>query len=657
MTLLGYGGSILYVDLSRGEIRKEPLDTELANDYIGGWGINNRLAYDLVRPDVDPLSAENFIFLGAGVFSGTLIPGSAELAVTTKFPINGAFATGSGGGHMPYMLKTSGYDNVAITGRAEKPCYLKILDDNVELCDASDLWGMDCAETIDILRRRHDPCSIIPIGPAGENLVRISVCQTDRLGTVGSGGLAAVMGSKNLKAIVACEGTKGVEIADRKEFLRIVDVLLERMVKWPGRERVLQSGLTGELLTPGGPVGMGSRKNFTCAVIPDAGEDPRVEMFERHLNVRSPIACAGCPMADKERISLPDGKYANLLSYTTHILVSGKWGVRSWTEAYDTAVMRNDIANRYGIDLLLFDRMYSFLAYLCDLGIIGKEDTDGIELNGEMEDDLDTYLKLLKMTAHREGFGDAIADGILEAARRIGKGAENHAIPVQVKGRTMVTDARGIGLGTMQLTQVLDPRGAHVGAGGGIAYFPGRPPSDFVRHGDRLGVPDEAVERIVTSDSVNVGRWLRYSHDMFSLFDCLGMCMRAPIARFYHVNTFAELYTALTGIPTSAPELMKVGERCWNLHKALNVRAGSKEEDLRPPKMWFTPLKGPKGEEYPLMDYYGTRALTEEDVDGLIEDYYDERGWDPKTGIPTKEKLVELKLEDIAEDLSGSGRL
>ena len=282
MTVPGYGGSILHVDLSRGEIRKEPLRPELRNNYIGGWGINNRLAYDLVPPHVDPLAPENAIILGAGAFSGTIIPGAAEFLVTTKFPINGAFATGSGGGHMPYMLKTSGYDNVVITGRAARPVYLKILDDDVELCDASDLWGKDCAETIDVLRNRHDPCSIVPIGPAGENLVKASVCLIDGLGTVGSGGLPAVMGSKNLKAIVACEGNEGVEPADRLALVRIVDALLERMAKWPGRETLMQRGLTGELLTPGGPSGLKTKKNYTYADPTQFSDDDRREMLEAY---------------------------------------------------------------------------------------------------------------------------------------------------------------------------------------------------------------------------------------------------------------------------------------------------------------------------------------------------------------------------------------
>jgi len=528
------------------------------------------------------------------------------------------------------MLKTCGCDNVVITGRADKPVYLKILDDDVELCDASDVWGKDYVETDDVLRRRHEPCSIVPIGPAGENLVKVSVCLIDKLGSVGSGGLPAVMGSKNLKAIVVGEGSQPVKMASRSKLLRTVNALLERMANWPGRERLLQGGFTGDILTPGaGPsAGLGN-------------EEDRKATLERHLRVRKGLACAGCPMADKERIILPDGKYTGLVGYTTHVMLTGRGEGMTAVEAYDAAVMRDDLANRYGIDLLLFGSLLAFVTSLYERGIITKEDTGGIELKG----DLDTQLKLIKMTAYREGFGEVLADGLLEAARKIGKGAEDYALPLQVKGRTIVVDARGIGLGTMQLTQVVDPRGSHASTGGGIAYMPGRPPSDFVRHADRLGVPDEAVERIVGTTTVNIARWLRYSQDLFSLYSCLGMCMRAPIARFYHVNTFAQLYTELTGRETSASELMKAGERSWNLHKALNVRAGFGREDDRPPKVWFTPLKGPGGEEYPLVDYHHSQVLTEADFANIIEDYYDERGWDKQTGIPTHEKLEELGME------------
>ena len=630
MTTPGYGGSILHVDMTSGEVRKEALAPELIKKFVGGWGISNKLAYDQVPPDVDTLAPENAIIIGAGPFSGTIIPGASELLITTKFPINGAFATGSGGGRMPHMLKTCGYDNVVITGRAARPVYLKVLDDDVELCDAADIWGKDCVETDDVLRRRHEPCSIVPIGPAGENLVKVSFCQIDKLGSVGSGGLAAVMGSKNLKAIVVCEGTQPVRIASRPKFVRTVDALLERMAGWPGRERLMQGGFTGDILTPGaGPVaGLGN-------------EDYRKATLERHLQVRKGLACASCPMADKERITLCDGEYAGLVGYTSHVMLGGQTAGMTAAEAYDTAVMRDDLANRLGIDLILFGSLVSFATSLYERGIITKEDTGGIELKR----DLDTELKLMKLTAHREGFGEVLADGILEAARKIGRGAEQYALPLQVKGRTMVVEARGIGLGTMQLTQVVDPRGSHASAGGGIAYAPGRPPSDFVRHSDRLGVPAEAVERIVGPTSVNIARWLRYAQDLFSLYSCLGMCMRAPIARFYHVNTFAQLYTELTGIETSAAELMKAGERSWNLYKLLNIRAGFGREDDRPPGAWFTPLKGPGGDEYPLVDYHHTRVLTEADFDGIIEDYYDERGWDKKTGIPTPQKLEELGLE------------
>ena len=239
MSTYGFAGKILYVDLTSGKTRTEPLDKDLIKKYIGGRGINHKLAHDLIPADTDPLSPENLIILGAGPFSGTVLPGCTELVATTKFPLNNAFATASGAGRFSLMLKTAGYDHVVISGKAKKPVYLKICDNDVELCDASDLWGKDSCDTTDELRKRHEPCSIIPIGQAGENLVKASVTMIDKVGTLGSGGFPAVMGSKNLKAMVAVEGSHGIKIMDRKRFMKIVEGLLERMNTFESPTRLL----------------------------------------------------------------------------------------------------------------------------------------------------------------------------------------------------------------------------------------------------------------------------------------------------------------------------------------------------------------------------------------------------------------------------------
>ncbi|MBE0414992.1 MAG: hypothetical protein IBX36_00420 [Dehalococcoidia bacterium] len=638
MEIPGYAGSILYVDLTSGQIRKEPLDPEMVRALIGGWGINNRLAYDLIPPDADPLSPENAILIGTGPFSGTIVPGSAELLVTSKFPLNGSFATACGGGNFALMLKTSGYDHVVISGRAEKPVYLKILDDDVELCDAGGLWGRDTFETVDELRERYDPCSVIPIGQAGENLVKVSVTAIDKGGTLGSGGLPAVMGSKRLKAIVAVQGTRGVRVAHRLKLRKVVDEMLDSIMNYRLRPTLIQGGLLA-MTASWTAVTAKISQNYT-----EISFAPGHDVREIHNRVRKPIACASCPMADKELNRLSEGPFAGMTTYMTHFGFSGQGG-ESALEEHNRSVRFRDAANRYGICLFCFGVVKDLMAYLYEQGIITKEDTGGIEL----VDDFDTNMKLLEMTAYREGFGDVLAEGILGAARRVGKGAEDHA--VHIKGYYLLGDPRITGLGTPDIAQIVHPARSGGCAGiagslGSASYNPGRPIEQWVREAEKIGIPGDAMERAFTTTSFNPGRLTKYTEDWYSLSNCLGRCHRLYINRFFTVRNIAELYSAVTGVETTPAELYKVAERAWNLFKVLNVRAGFERKDDRPPKVWFTPLKG-EGTEFPLMDYYKTTVLTEADVDRILDDYYEERGWDKKTGTPTPPKLRELGLEEL----------
>jgi len=611
MDIPGYAGSILYVDLTKGKTRNEPLDLQLMKAFIGGYGINNKLAYDLIPPDVDPLSPDNAIIIGAGPFAGTIVPGSGKVIVTTRFPLNGAVATAHGGGAFALMLKTSGYDHVVISGKADKPVYLNIVDNDVELCDAMDLWGQDTFETVDELRMRHEPCSVIAIGQAGENLVNISVACVDKCGTIGTGGLPAVMGSKNLKAVVASQGTKGVRVAHRLRLQRLVDDMLRRIMSWPGRQALLEDGMM-----------------------------PSVVFGELHRKTFRPLACPSCPLADKEVNRLAEGPYAGMVTYMTHFLAR-EFGGGSTVDQFNWAMKYTDALNRYGVCMLDFSYLLSLMSDLYAGGIITKEETGGIEI----KDDFDTTMKLLQMTAYRQGFGDLIADGIVGATQRIGKGAENYAS--HIKGRSVLYDPRVMGLGTMEFEPLTTPRGSHVGAAGSPSYAPGRTPDDFARHCERMGAPDDAVRRAVGTTSFNPGRFSRWSEDWHALFGCLSLCNRSQVNRFYHVKTIAELYSAVTGLELTPTDLMKAAERAWNMAKVINVRAGFGRKDDRPPQSWFTPLKGEDGKESPLMDYFRTTVFTEADIDRFLDDYYDERGWDKGSGAPTPAKLKELGLEWI----------
>jgi aldehyde:ferredoxin oxidoreductase len=606
---------VLYVNLSDGSSRVEPIDPSLPRDLIGGYGINNKLAYDLMRPGTDPLSPENLIIIGAGPFAGTLVPGSAKVVITTRFPINGAFATAAAGGSFALMLKSVGYDHVIISGRASKPVFLRLTEENPELVEAGELWGMDAYETDDALRRRYEPCSIIPIGPAGENLVRSSVAFVDKAGTIGRGGLPAVMGSKNLKAIVVQLGKVPVRVVDRLTFHRLANSLHDRIMRWPNRQLIQDNGL---MPAPS-------------------------DMAEVHRRTRRPLACPSCPLADKVMVCLDEGPYAGLRTYMPH-LSTYRFSARNSTEAYEQSIKYSDALNRYGIGGTNFSGIFHSIVDLYRQGIITREDTGGIEL----KNDIETALELIRMTAYRQGFGEVLAEGPAAVERLIGERAIGSI--AHIKGNAIVYDPRLGGLGTMEFEEITTPRGAHVAAAGSPSYNPGRSLADFIRHGQRMGVPEEALKRLEESGVFNPGRYSKYSEDWYALFNCLSLCNRAQVNRFYHIDTISALYEAVTGIKSSPKELMQIAERAWTIGKLLSVREGFDRRHDHAPEAWFHPLMR-SGEEHRITDYDRTVELTRKDIERFLDDYYEERGYDRESGLPTRETLRKLGLENMAEGL------
>jgi aldehyde:ferredoxin oxidoreductase len=265
----------------------------------------------------------------------------------------------------------------------------------------------------------------------------------------------------------------------------------------------------------------------------------------------------------------------------------------------------------------------------------------------ELDRSMNTLLKLTEMIAFRKGFGDILADGIVGASRRIGKGVEKYVQNV-IKGQSLFSDPRITGLGPLQFEMLVYPgRALGVAAAmGAPSYSPGWPMKELIKQAQRCGMPEEAIERIYSEDSFSVGRMAKHGEDFFHLFDMLGQCHRLYISRFYSMDILAELYSAVTGNETTAADLKKTSERAWNLWKVLNCNAGFDRKDDEPPAVWFQPLRGADA-EYTLKDYFLKKELTRADVDGMLDDYYDEHGWDKKTSCPTPEKLEELGLGNL----------
>ncbi|MDY7036625.1 MAG: aldehyde ferredoxin oxidoreductase C-terminal domain-containing protein, partial [Thermodesulfobacteriota bacterium] len=579
---------------------------------------------------------ENTIIIGTGPFNGTTIPGSSELMVTYKSPLNGAFSYSCGGGRFGAFLRSSGYDHAVITGRSDRPVYLIIKDEIIQLHDASDLWGRDSFETTDFLRQRHEPCSVIPIAQSGENLVSISVTHVDKGGTVGSGGLTAVMGSKNLKAIVAVMGTKGIEIAHPERLKKIVDEILARVNSYKHRQEMMSGGAMA-MTTGWVPEGIIIKNSSTLISYPEDIKEIQSKIYEIHKKSRKKIACISCPMSDKDRIDLPerdmtiyDTALMSELALMTTSTAFGHTNSTSPHDRYADVLSYIDRLNRYGIDRLYsFSGLADFAISLFEDGIITKNDT-GMEFNRE----LSTLMQIAKIIALREGFGDVLADGAVSAARKIGSNAEKYLQNV-IKGQFAVFDPRLSGLGPMQFGQLTFPGRCFgvAGAMGAPTYSPGWPVDAFLKQSMRCGVPVEAMGRIFTEDSFNPARLAKHAEDFYCLFNMFGLCHRLYMSRFFSLEILAELYSAVTGIETESTDLKAASERVWDLWRLINYHAGFDRKDDEPPEIWFQPLKGEK-KDYTLTDYYNKRDLNKDDIEGFLDDYYEERGWDIQKGLP-----------------------
>ncbi len=659
METYGYSGKILYVDLSTGEIKTKDIDPDMAKRFIGGIGINMRLAYDSLKRGIDPLSPDNIIVIGAGPFVGTRLSSTSRCSILTKYPLTGAVAYADCGMGFSRRIKYAGYDHVVITGQAEKPVYLKVSDDdNVEKCDAKHLWGKGILDTTDTLWDKYGKAySVISIGQAGENHVKLALALVDKISTAGKAGLGAVMGSKNLKAIIA-NGTKRVKVADQEKFRDVIEHMptarkldpkygdymgdpdaIKKFGKFPmAEEWVKKSG--------GVPY-----KNWT-ELYPVEEYTKRYGM-EVILNKfkRSPAGCPGCPHPCKDIWEITQGEYKGLEVPTSSFV--GKindLGIRCGVDSAEGTLKLHEVINQYGVDSHEFSRATELAIELYERGIITKEDTEGLVLKR----DFDTTVRLIEQVTFRQGIGVTLGDGSLGVIRRFGKECEKYSC--HIKGLSAQNEPRAIGFTIDSFCQVVNPEGGvgEVAHSGGFRVEEGFSQEPVKAYCEQvINVPKEVVDRILDVPyGYNVARLLPYPENFFIMLNSLGICCLRTI--LYDYDTIAELYSAATGMKMSATELKEAAERNWNMLKVLNVREGFSRKDDRVPPRWLEPMKTASGEDMPLIGCEG-KVLTASDLYRLLDDYYDERGWELERGIPSREKLTSLGLLDVVKDLENLG--
>ena len=643
MIYYGYAGKELYVDLTNKQIRKESLDLQEAAKFLGGMGIQLKQLYELLKPGVDPFSPENPIIIGPGLLTGTGAPGTSRVLATTKYPETGAIGSGSGAMRFGFMLKLAGYDHIIITGKASKPVYLNIADDAVEICDASHLWGKDIVETTQSLWDEYGDCGVIAIGQAGEHLGRLAETICDLGSSLGRGGLGGIMGSKNLKALVA-KGTGSIKIADPERFKRACESLFERAKRYPYHADVVRYGIMQNWPNYERQLLFSKNRSF----IPNPHKINEELGFEAYKKLgKKAFGCPSCFIADKEIVEVPEGRFKGLkwstASYLNAAIIAAKLGLKNAGEA----VKFGDMTDRYGLDQLGFSDVLDFVFTLHEEGAITEKDVGGLPLK---RGDIDVILTWLEKIAYREGFGDVLADSWQGLINRFGEGVKKRT--EIIKGREGVWEPRLSGLGTNEFAQLIYPRGPNAECGGSALYTLNQPIETMRRHAERMGMSRDQIDRVLDSPlKINIGRLTTSSEHWLAIFNSLGLCNRHVNNRFYHIDIVSELYSATTGVELSPQELMRYAERVWNLFKMINVREGFSRKDDEPPKQWFEPMRTWDGKELFIMDYYKTKRLSREDVNQWLDDYYNERGWDIKTGIPTREKLIELGLEELVPDL------
>lgn len=646
MEIGGYAGQDLYVDLTTGAVKKQKLDPEVAKNFIGGSGMGSWLAYELIKPHIDPLSPDNHIIISAGPLLGTPLPAASETACTTKYPLTGSINPGKAGGRLGPLLKYAGYDNLIINGKSKKPVYLKICDDDVELCDATDIWGKDVHTTTDILWSKHgEEYCVVPIGPAGENLVKISLTIVDKLQTMGKGGLGATMGSKNLKAILI-KGTKGIKVNDNK-FQQFVFSELRSFMNDP----LLQPWLDlGSMFFFNSRV-QWYHKNYTEIITNEQAQRYGPSVYKEVVH-RHKLACMACPGSCKAYLELKDEEFKG-----TKLVLSTVGGRiphfmnRTNAGSINRAIILADLCNKYGLCAHNATSLIDFLVELYEKKIITEKDTGGQVLKRDFE----MTKELIKKIASREGIGNTIAEGYNGVIKEIGRGCEKYA--VQVKGLDVNFDARINRLGTLEFHEVVNPRGGHqqVALTEGGAIYAGDSVEDsddvekFRQWCDRVNVPKDARDRIFEKPGqFNVAKLTKWSEDWWTLIDSMGW------GCYYHKRTYTmdkicTAYALATGIHLSSEELLRAAERSYNVLKAANAREGFSRKDDAFPEKWFEPILD-EGKPRYMMDQSGN-LITKEVVSRLLDAYYAERGWDIVTGIPTKSKLTELGLERIAKEL------
>jgi aldehyde:ferredoxin oxidoreductase len=606
----GYMGKILRVDLSAAKLWDEPLDDQVARAYVGGSGLAARYIYDMVDGDTDPLGADNPLVFMTGPLVGTMMPSAGRCSVSALSPLTRIWGESNTGGFFGPELRFAGYDGAIITGCADKPVWLSVVGGQAQLHDAADLWRSNSYEAQERVRKAlGDPkARVACIGLAGENQVPMAAIMNDHGRAAGRTGMGAVMGAKNLKAI-GVRGSAQVPLADPEGFKGVVREIAKGLDEDMAAMAIRLAGTAGyvdmALMFGDMPTRYYQQGEW------EAGSNlSGVLMADQYLNkgtacYRCPIACGRETRAPTYGLDEVDGPEYETL---------GAFGTLAMVDDLEAVIYAGHLCNVYGVDSISTGCTIALACEMFERGILSPTDTGGLQIR---YGDAQMAHRLIEMIARRKGFGDVLAEGSAALAERFG--VRDLAVTVNRLEVPMHDPRAFVGLA---VTYALSPRGACHMQGDMYGVDTGQgPPSELgVIPGDRFDMTEEK------------GRVSARQQAWRNLYNAMILCQFQNPG----VDKVLAALNGVTGWGLEADDLMVLGKRIVTLKRMLNLRRGVTRVDDGLPKLLLKPLEG------------GGTEGTVPDLAVLLSGAYAEYGWEPETGVPTRETLEELGLGFVA---------
>jgi aldehyde:ferredoxin oxidoreductase len=607
--MFGYGGKILTVDVTGGDQRVEEFDSAFARAYLGGNGFAARLCYDRIPPGIDAFDPRNLVVLGTGPITDSVIPGNNRNCLAGKSPLNGLFFDSTFGGRFAGTQRHTGFDAIVLTGAAPEPVYLVVDDTGATLKPARGLWGKPTLQTAQaILDREGWDSDVVSIGPAGERRVRIAALAhywKNREAFGARGGLAAVLGAKNVKAVVVRGGQKA-QFAKLDDLKAMVNETREALKKGTYNLHVYGTpNLVKGINAIGGLGFYNNRLEYSADAEQVGGERYKQEFHKKDTT------CNKCPVACGKTFEVKEGEYAGTVWKMPEYESIYAFGPMLGNLDPASLIKAEELCDQLGLDTISMGVTIAFVLECLERGFLTQKEI-GVPLTWG---DHRAAHRLVEMTARREGFGDVLADGAARLAARLGPEAQKflHA----VKGLEMPAHSaralKGMSIGYATGTR-------------GGSHHDARPTAQYAPDFDRRNPEGKAA-------------WAIRSQHFTAVDDSLVLCRFTSERGGYGMylnESYVRMINAATGWDLDLPELERIGERICNLERAFNVREGvSRKDDTLPWRVQHEPI--PDGPSK------GTFCPPEE-LNRMLDEYYELRGWS-KDGVPTPERLRALGLD------------